>query len=94
MSEQYYSKGSKRAKAQRRAARIALMQRYGTNDPHEATKRAFIDLAEATRLAAERLDRKPLHEMTDDEYAFWLRRHKITGMAAAAADRKRRLGRK
>lgn len=58
MSEQYYSKGSKRAKAQRRAARIALMKRYGTNDPLEATKRLFIEMAEASSKARAEQNRK------------------------------------
>lgn len=35
---------------------------------------------------------KPLHQMSESEYQLWLKRNKITGMAAAAADRKRRLG--
>jgi hypothetical protein len=36
---------------------------------------------------------QPLHEMSESDYQLWLKRNKITGLAAAAADRKRRLGR-
>jgi hypothetical protein len=38
----------------------ALMKRYGTNDPHEATKRLFEDVAAATTRARQRIENNEL----------------------------------